>query len=84
MNTLVIIAIAVLVLVAIVVGIILPAKSGGDETNRRTDFTLLCNDWAAKGCGETYYYENEYKIKQTIRCESLGTCKGNCSAAGFC
>ncbi len=83
-NTLVIIAIAVIVLLVIVVGIIIPAKSGGDETNRRTDFTLLCNNWTANGCGENYYYENEGKIMQTIKCESLGTCKEKCQKAGFC
>lgn len=84
MNTLVIIAIAVLVLIAIVIGIILLTRSGGNEADKRTDFTLLCNEWAAKGCSGSYYYGNEEKIKQAIKCDDLNTCKGKCSAAGFC
>lgn len=83
-NTLIIIAIAVIVLLAVVIGIILPSRSGGNEISNRNEFTLLCNGWAAKGCAESYYYDNEEKANRILGCSDLGSCKGKCSSAGFC
>ncbi|MFZ3077601.1 MAG: hypothetical protein WA139_04050 [Candidatus Aenigmatarchaeota archaeon] len=83
-NTLVIIAIAVIVLLAIVVGIILPARSGGEAISKNNDFTLVCNSWAASGCGEKYFYDNEDKVRAAASCASLSDCQCKCEKAGFC
>lgn len=83
-NVLVILMIMILVLIAVFAGIIAPAISGRDEANRGMDFTLLCNEWDAKNCGDNYYFENEERIKKIANCANMNECKGKCERSGFC
>ncbi len=79
-----VIMIGVIVFLVIVAGIINPIKSGSDETNRRADFTLLCNRWAINDCSESYYSGKEEEIKKVINCFDYGDCRRKCEKGGFC
>ncbi len=83
-NTLIILAIGIIVLLAVFVGIILPSRSGGDEASKRTDFTLLCNKWAIDDCGEGFYGSNEESIKKVADCSDFSSCRSKCERAGLC
>lgn len=84
MNVLVIILLGVIVVIAVVVGIIVPASSGANTASQRAEFTLTCNEWAAKKCSEEYFDANKDRIEKVANCQGYELCKGKCSSSGLC
>lgn len=84
MNVLVILALGVLVVIAVVVGIILPAGSGMNTASGSAEFTVVCNEWGAKKCSQEYFDANREKIEKAAACQGFDACQGKCSASGLC
>ncbi len=78
---LVLILIALIVFVALLIGIINPINNNVKDTGSLADRTAACSKWNIDGCKDSKLTNS---IMEKIGCSNADNCRKICRRSGFC
>ena len=81
MRFMILLMLALIVLVAILIGVIGPLNSGVEDSENIADRTVACNKWNVKMCSDSSLTD---EIKNAVGCSGPEECRKICGNLGFC